>query len=118
MTNSKQKGSRGEREFAEHFAAETGYITRRTQQYCGTEGTSDVTCESLPRLHIECKYGARPNIQGAIEQAVQDKKSDHLPIVGSRQVSTKHKGQEWLITVRLGDLMELAAMLRGEEWNP
>lgn len=118
MTNSKQKGSRGEREFSEHWAAETGFITRRTQQYCGTEGTSDVTCESLPRLHIEVKYGARPNIQGAIEQAVDDKRSEQLPIVGSRQVSKIHKGQEWLVTVRLGDLMELAAMLRGEEWTP
>lgn len=118
MTNSKQKGSRGEREFAENFAAETGFITRRTQQYCGTEGNSDVTCESRPELYIEVKYGARPNIQRAIEQAVDGKTDSQIPIVGSRQVSTKHKGQEWLITVRLGDLMELASMLRGEEWNP
>jgi len=116
--NSNTKGKVGENEFAHAFAAETGFITRRTQQYCGTEGTSDVTCESLPRLHIECKYGAAPRIHAAVKQAVEDKQPDHLPMVATRRVSTRHKGQEWLITVRLGDLMELAEMLRGEEWTP
>ncbi|WP_341350090.1 hypothetical protein [Clostridium akagii] len=37
MTNSKQKGARGERELSSKLK-EYGYNTRRGQQYCGANG--------------------------------------------------------------------------------
>jgi hypothetical protein len=53
LINSKQKGKRGEREFAA-FCREQGYDCRRTQQYCGNTGdASDVV--GLPGIHIEVK---------------------------------------------------------------
>ena len=57
--NSRQKGKRGEREAA-NFLRSIGFEdARRTQQYNG-EGLGDVICEeSLPRVHIEVKYGYR-----------------------------------------------------------
>ncbi len=57
MTNSIEKGKRGERE-AVKFLKSLGYTdAQRTQQYNGL-GLSDVICpESLPDLHIEVKFG-------------------------------------------------------------
>lgn len=55
MVNAKQKGSRGERGLAEWLRECGCPSARRTQQYCGTEGTSDVTVEELPEWHIEHK---------------------------------------------------------------
>lgn len=41
MTNSRQKGARGERELA-RILREYGYDCRRGQQYCGANGDADV----------------------------------------------------------------------------
>lgn len=57
MVNSKRKGSNGEREAAEYLRGLGFASARRTQQYCGTEGTSDVVADELPHVHIEVKYG-------------------------------------------------------------
>lgn len=55
MINGKQKGKRVELEAA-HLLQSLGCPTaRRTQQYSGTEGTSDITAEELPHFHIEVK---------------------------------------------------------------
>ena len=57
MVNSKQKGSRVEREIAnwlKTFLPECE--PRRTQQYCGSNGTSDLQGSGvLEKWHIECK---------------------------------------------------------------
>ena len=52
MTNSKQKGARGERELSSKLK-EYGYSTRRGQQYCGANGDADVV--GLNGVHIEVK---------------------------------------------------------------
>lgn len=55
--NSKRKGSSGERLLCA-FLKELGFASaRRTQQYNGL-GDSDVVCEELDEVHIECKVGA------------------------------------------------------------
>lgn len=56
--NSKRKGRTGEQE-AVTFLKSLGYAdARRTQQYNGAAGDSDVVCpDSLPGLHIEVKFG-------------------------------------------------------------
>ena len=71
--NSKQKGSRGERELAKKLK-EYGYDCRRSVQYCGANGDADVV--GLDGIHIECKRVERLNIQDAMSQAIADCKED------------------------------------------
>ena len=54
--NSRAKGARGELE-AVKFLKGLGYQARRTQQYCGSAGDSDVALEDYPDLFIEVKFG-------------------------------------------------------------
>ena len=48
---SREKGKRGEREFAS-LCREYGYAARRGQQYCGVEGDDVI---GLPGIHAEVK---------------------------------------------------------------
>lgn len=99
MTNSKQKGARGERELSSKLK-EYGYETRRGQQYCGANGDADVV--GLPGIHIECKRVERLNIYDAISQAKADKKEDELGVVFHRKDRS-----EWLVTMTLDEWMKL-----------
>ena len=105
MTNSKQKGSAGERELA-LFLREHGLTARRTQQYCGASpDSSDVVVKELQSVHFECKRVEKLNIENAMEQAIRDAK-EKIPVVAHR----KNRG-EWLGTVRLPDLLALLKKL-------
>jgi Holliday junction resolvase len=53
---SREKGKAGEREAAEYLRKLGFASARRTQQFNG-DGKSDVVCDELPRVHIECKCG-------------------------------------------------------------
>lgn len=55
-TNSRRKGKAGELE-AVHYLRDIGFPdARRSQQFCGKAGDSDITCpETIPNVHIECK---------------------------------------------------------------
>jgi Holliday junction resolvase len=98
--NSKQKGARGERELAK-VLREHGYETRRTQQYCGgTDESADIV--GLPYIHVECKRVEKLNIWEAYQQAWEDAKNNNTPAVFHRK-----NGQEWLVTMRLDQWMEL-----------
>ena len=99
MTNSKQKGARGERELSSKLK-EYGYQTRRGQQYCGANGDADVV--GLPGIHIECKRVERLNIYDAISQAKADKKENELGVVFHRKDRS-----EWLVTMTLAEWMKL-----------
>lgn len=99
MTNSKQKGARGERELSSKLK-EYGYKTRRGQQYCGANGDADVV--GLPGIHIECKRVERLNIYDAISQAMADKKENELGAVFHRKDRS-----EWLVTMTLDEWMKL-----------
>lgn len=99
MTNSRQKGARGERELAKLLRAR-GYNTRRGQQYCGANGDADVV--GLDGLHIECKRVERLNIHQAMEQAVSDAREKEKPAVFHRKDRT-----DWLVTMKLDDFLEL-----------
>ena len=77
--NSKQKGKRGELEWAA-YCRQQGYDCRRTAQYCGNTGdASDVV--GLPGIHQEVKRVEHLNIYEAIEQAERDKKDFEIPNV-------------------------------------
>ena len=97
--NSRQKGSRGERELAKIFR-EHGYEARRGQQYCGISGDADVV--GLPGIHVECKRVEKLNLLDAMEQAVRDAKDGELPAVFHRRDRC-----EWLVTRRLEDWFSL-----------
>lgn len=100
MTNSKAKGSAGERELANKLK-EYGFTARRTQQFCGKAGDADVDCVELSNYHIECKRVERLNIDQAISQATADC-HDKTPTVFHRR---NHK--PWLVTMFLEDWIKL-----------
>lgn len=99
MTNSRQKGARGERELAA-VLREHGFECRRGQQFCGTNGDADVV--GLPGIHIECKRVESLNIHKAIEQAKSDARENELPAVFHRK-----NGKPWLVTMTLEDWMKI-----------
>ncbi len=99
MTNSKQKGARGERELSNKLK-EYGYKTRRSQQYCGANGDADIV--GLEGIHIECKRVERLNIYDAISQAKADAKENELPTVFHRKDRS-----EWLVTMTFDDWIKL-----------
>ena len=84
--NSKQKGARGEREFAS-LCKEHGFDVRRTQQYCGNTGDAS-DCVGLPNIHIEVKRVQALNIDKAMAQAI-------------------HDNAKWLITMMADDWFEV-----------
>ena len=99
MTNSNQKGKRGERELSSKLR-EYGYDCRRSQQYCGANGDADVV--GLPGVHIECKRVEHLNLYNAIAQAKADAKNKEIPTIFHRK-----DNHEWLVTLTLEDYMEI-----------
>lgn len=99
MTNSRQKGARGERELAA-VLREHGFECRRGQQYSGANGDADVV--GLPGVHIECKRVESLNIHKALDQAKSDARENELPAVFHRK-----NGKPWLVTMTLEDWMKI-----------
>jgi hypothetical protein len=100
MVNGKQKGSAGERELASKLR-EHGFTARRTQQFCGAAGDSDVECTELHQFHIECKRVEKLNVDNAMDQSLRDC-HDRIPTVMHRR---NHK--PWLVTMYLEDWIAL-----------
>ncbi len=98
MVNSKDKGKRGELEWAS-VCREHGFDeARRGQQYHGLEGEDVV---GLPGIHQEIKRVERLNIHEAMEQASQDADGG-IPIVAHRKNRTP-----WLVTMEANDWFKL-----------
>ncbi len=97
--NSKQKGARGEREFASLCRQEGYRDVRRGQQYNGLEGQDVV---NLPFLHCEVKRVERLNIYDAIDQSRRDAEEGLMPIVAHRKNNC-----DWLVTMRFEDWIDL-----------
>ena len=87
MTNSRDKGARGEREWA-RVCRDNGYDCRRGQQYSGVEGEDVI---GLPGIHIEVKRVQALNIENAIAQSRRDAKEGEIPIVAFRRNNEKWK---------------------------
>lgn len=104
MTNSKAKGSAGERELANRLK-DLGLTARRTQQFCGKAGDADVDCVELSEYHIECKRVERLNIDQAIDQSIRDC-GDKTPTVMHRR-----NKKPWLVTMFLEDWVRIALPL-------
>lgn len=99
--NSKTKGAVGELEFSK-FLQEKGFTARRTQQYCGTEGNSDVTCVELKHIHFEVKRIKKCAVYKYYDQAERDRKEHQFPIVAIRG-----NNREWIVTLNAEDFIEL-----------
>lgn len=103
--NSKQKGKRGELEFA-HKCAEYGFDkVHRTAQTNGKLEQSLADCEGLKGIHIEVKRVESLNIDKAMEQSIRDlktKKEKKLPVVFHRK-----NGKPWKATMLFEDWVKL-----------
>ena len=101
MTNSNQKGKRGEREFA-NLLSSLGFDARRAQQYNGAAGHADLHT-NIPGTHWEVKRYASIRAFRFLEQAEEDCLANDLPVVAMRE----DRG-EWAILLRAKDLPRLA----------
>jgi len=79
--NSKRKGAAGELELASLFRKLGFEGARRTEQYCGKGGTSDVLIPNLPHVHIECKRTKVFKGYEWLEQAEKDSGGLAVPLV-------------------------------------
>ena len=100
---SRDKGARGEREFA-NLLKELGFTSlRKGFTQCAPEGESDVECKELPNWHFEVKRVNRLEIWRALAQAEADAKpKGRLPVV-----AFKRDRSEWYITMGAEELMKM-----------
>lgn len=97
MVNSRDKGKRGEREFAS-VCREQGYDCRRGQQFNGLEGEDVV---GLPGIHIEVKRTEKISLYDALSQAKRDSQGN-IPIVAHRR-----NNYPWVIVMGVNDFFTI-----------
>lgn len=102
--NSKQKGKRGELEFANWLKAR-GHDARRGQQFKGGTDSPDVVSESLSDFHFEVKRTERFSLYDAVEQAERDS-GDKYPVV----VHRRNRG-DWLVVMSATDWLVMVEKL-------
>jgi len=99
--NSKQKGKKGELEFA-HECEKFGLTgVHRTAQTNGKLEHSLADCEGLDGIHVEVKRVEALNVDKAMEQAIDDlktKKEKRIPVVFHRK-----NRKPWLATAKFED---------------
>jgi hypothetical protein len=105
MVNSRQKGKRGELDLCQALRSVMGWTVRRSQQFCGKAGDSDLLVEDHPDLFVECKLVQSLNVTATMKKAVEDA-GDAIPAVFHRR-----DREEWLVTIRLTDLPRLLQTL-------
>ena len=102
--NSKQKGSRMEREASKALRDIVGCSASRSVQYAGTAGDADLRT-SLDGVHFECKARASLSALRYFDQARTDAaKTGSIPVVLLRE----NGDTNWYALVRLGDLPSLS----------
>lgn len=105
--NSRAKGARTERELSKKLEEVMGWKARRTQQYCGAAGDSDVVIEELPQVFLESKAVEKLNVQAAMDRAAEDAAAEgKIPVLAH-----KRNRKEWLMTIRLSDMPRLLQMV-------
>ena len=100
MTNSRRKGSAGEREAAHALNAVLPHAkARRSQQYCGHATAADLVCEGLPGIMVEVKRKQALNLHKTMDKSLEDCTEDQTAVILHRKDNC-----EWLLTVRLEDV--------------
>ncbi len=103
--NSRQKGAKGEREFAAWLNATFPALNaRRGCQFQGSKDSPDVA-GGIPGTHAEVKRVEALNVGKAMLQAIRDA-GGNLPYVAHR----RNKG-EWLLTLRAADVRLFALLV-------
>lgn len=102
MTNSIQKGKRGEREACKFFQ-EQGFAARRGQQYKGTPDSPDIIVEDdrLDGFHFEVKRNERFELYNSLDQAIKDAAGD-FPVVIHRR-----NNKPWVAVMQLVDFLDI-----------
>lgn len=110
---SKARGKRAELDLV-HKLQEFGFSeARRTAQYCGKAGTSDVV--GLPGVHCECKAVQRLNIWEALSQSERDSAADGNGDIPA--VFFKRNRSGWYVAMPLIDFVELYKLYKGDVKN-
>ena len=104
--NSRDKGARGEREFAKELTL-LGFEARRGCQFAGGEDSPDVV-GGICGTHAEVKRVQKLNIDKAMQQAIRDF-GKNVPYVAHRK-----NGKQWLVTLQLADLKTFARLVHQE----
>ena len=100
MTNSRQKGAKGEREFAK-LARSHGFDAYRSQQFSGhkEKGDPDVVIKGL---HPEIKRREKLDLDTWLAQAKSECKDGAIPIVAHRK-----NNEKWKVTMGADDFFKL-----------
>ncbi len=99
--NSKQKGSRGEREWRDKLR-EYGITARRGQQFSGSPDSPDVVSSLDDEFHWEVKRTEALSLYKAMEQAKKDSGESQKPIIAH-----KRNGKKWLVVMDADDFLKL-----------
>ena len=97
--NSRAKGARGEREFAQYLR-DHGWAARRGQQFSGSPDSPDVVTD-VPGVHFEVKRVEKGSVYPWLTQAKADA-GDKIAVVAHRR-----NNEAWIAILPMSDLMEL-----------
>ena len=105
MIHSRNKGKRGELEWAEYLRGQ-GFDARRGVQFRGGSDSPDVISENLSQFHFEVKRVEAGNPYDWLNQAIRDSRSDpencRIPLVAHRRSHTN-----WMIILSADDFFKL-----------
>lgn len=107
MVNSRDKGKRGERLFAEALRL-LGFSARRGVQFSGSPDSPDVVT-NIEGVHFEVKHVEALNIWGALSQAEKDA-GGAIPVVAFKRNRTP-----WYLALPLEDLLEFSEQINASK---
>lgn len=112
MTNSREKGKRGERELAALLSYH-GFQAERAQQYKGGQHSADIHCPSMSMLgfHIECKRTEVGRLGEWWDKAAEEAGFGKTPVIFWRQ----NRGRWFAIFEAEAFLDWLGRMISGQE---
>lgn len=102
---SRARGKRAELDLVHKLQSFGFSDARRTAQYCGKAGTSDVV--GIPGVHCECKAVQRLNIWEALSQSERDSAADGKGDIPA--VFFKRNRSGWYVAAPLSDFIRLYA---------
>ena len=89
---SRNKGARGEREWAK-FLTDKGFFAHRGRQYQGGADSPDVVCKALGGISFEVKRVENFSAYDALLQSTTDA-GERIPIVAHRK-----NGKPWIVVL-------------------